>query len=441
MKSKLLLLITLIIPGMLVSQTITEPLKRRAHIGARFSGPTSEQVGALVRSVDEKSQLYQAGLRVEDRVLKVNGELIADNNRWSDLRYDFRAGDKLNLLVQRSQQLINLEVVMDPMPKEDFPNVEIAYETVVSSQGQEIRTIISKPKGLKGKSPALFLIGGLSCSSIEVYPGRPITGWTRVLKDLVTKSNLVFMRVEKPGVGDSNGHCGCSDFQDDQAAFRAALKSLMSKDYVDPQRVIIYGSSMGSALAPAFANEFNAAGVISDGTFVKSWFEHMLEIERRIRAFQGETPEEITHNLNTGYIPLYYGMLIQKKSYAQVIKEQPQLATFNYHDAAHMYGRPVSYYHQVQDFNFAEAWQTLKAPVRIIRGTNDWIMSDEDNDMIIDILKAQGHQDHELYRYPGLDHWNMIHEQAKDSFDGKPGKWEDKISQIIIDYTWEMLRE
>ena len=99
----------------------------------------------------------------------------------------------------------------------------------------------------------------------------------------------------------------------------------------------------------------------------------------------------------------------------------------------------VAYYHQVQDFNFAQGWQELKAPVRIIRGTNDWIMSDEDNDMIMDILNAQGHQDHQLYRYPGLDHWNMIHEQPKDSFEGKTGKWEDKISQIIIDYAWEML--
>jgi len=418
-----------------------QTLERRAHVGARFSGPANEAVGVTARSVESQSKLYKAGLRAKDRIIKIDGTLITDANQWSDLLYDFRGGQKLDLVVLRNTEVLELQVVLDPMPQEDFSGVDISYETVISDQGQEIRTIISKPKGSTGPMPALFLIGGLSCSSIEVYPGRPISGWTQVLQDLITKSNMVFMRVEKPGVGDSNGHCGCSDFNDDQAAFKAALSSLISKEYVDPQKLIIYGSSMGSALAPTFANQFNAAGVISDGTFVKSWFEHMLEIERRIRKFQGETPQEIMHHINTGYIPLYYGMLIEKKSYAQVIKEQPQLAHYNYHAPAHMYGRPVEYYHQVQDFNFAQGWQELKAPVRIIRGTNDWIMSDADNDLIIEILENSGHKDHQLYRYPGLDHWNMIHEKAQDSFEGKPGKWEDKISQIIIDFAWEMLGE
>ena len=435
MINKLFAIFLLLTPSLLCAQTI----ERRAHLGARFAGPNGGTAGVLVRQLDVDSKFYQAGLRAQDRIIKVNGEVIDDGNRWSDLLYDFRGGQQLELMILRHAETKILMVELDPMPKESYKEVDISYETVISDQGQEIRTIISKPRGVQGRQPAMFLIGGLSCSSIEVYPGRPVSGWTRVLKDLVTKSNMVFMRVEKPGVGDSNGACSCSDFEDDQAAFRAALKSLMSKEYVDTTRVIIYGSSMGSALAPAFANEFNAAGVISDGTFVKSWFEHMLEIERRIRAFQGESPQQIAHHINTGYIPLYYGMLIQKKSYAQVVKEHPHLAEYNYHDDAHMYGRPVAYYHQVQDFNFAQGWQELKAPVRIIRGTNDWIMSDEDNDIIMDILNAQGHQDHQLYRYPGLDHWNMIHEQPKDSFEGKTGKWEDKISQIIIDYAWEML--
>lgn len=131
-------------------------------------------------------------------------------------------------------------------------------------------------------------------------------------------------------------------------------------------------------------------------------------------------------------------MLIEKKSYTQVIREKPFLKSYNYHSPEHMYGRPVSYYHQVQDFNFAKSWKELKVPARIIRGTNDWIMSDDDNDLILEILKSSGHQDHVLYRYPGLDHWNMIHENPIDSFLGKPGKWKDGISQIILEFAWEL---
>ena len=197
---------------------------------------------------------------------------------------------------------------------------------------------------------------------------------------------------------------------------------------------------MGSALAPHLANKLGASGVISDGTFVKTWFEHMLEIERRVRLFEGDSPTEVAQKMNDGYIPLYYGMLIEKKSYRQVVREQPQLAAYNYHSPEHMYGRPVQYYHEVQDFNFARGWQEIKVPARIIRGTNDWIMSADDNNMIIDILKSHGHQDHQLYVYEGLDHWNKIHEQAIDSYQGKPGKWEDKISQVIIDFAKELAK-
>ena len=50
---------------------------------------------------------------------------------------------------------------------------------------------------------------------------------------------------------------------------------------------------MGSAIAPLLANEFNLAGVISDGVFFKTWFEHMLEIERRILGFKGNSEAEI----------------------------------------------------------------------------------------------------------------------------------------------------
>ncbi|MGI9544452.1 MAG: alpha/beta fold hydrolase [Cyclobacteriaceae bacterium] len=415
-----------------------QPLLRRADLGAKFSAPDGKQAGALVWEVTANSAVATAGLKQGDIVIKLNQEVIMDPNRWSDILYELRGSQEIELLVKRGQDMVNLNTTLADLPLERYPDTEVRYESVLSNRGQEIRTIITYPKKARGKLPALFVVGGLSCSSIEVFPGRAVSGWTRVLTDLATKTGMVVMRVEKPGVGDSNGACSESSFEDDIAAFRSSLESLRSKSYVDTSKVIIYGSSMGSALAPYLANEYPVAGVISDGTFVKTWFEHMLEIERRILKFQGNTGEEVMKKMNEGYIPLYYGMLIEKKSYAEVLQEKPWLAKYNYHDPEHMYGRPVSYYHQVQDFNFAKGWQELKVPVRIVRGTNDWIMSDQDNDLIIALLEDQGHQDHQLYRYPGLDHWNMIHEKDIDSFEGKTGTWEDGISQIIIDYAREL---
>lgn len=418
-----------------------QELKRRAHIGVSFSSPNGIEAGAVVRHVENGSVLSKSGLMVNDKVIRLNDELVKDANRWSDILYDLHEAEVVNLEVIRKNKLIQLSAVLDPLPKESYSNTEVIYGAVVSNFGDKIRTITTYPKGTKDKLPAVFVVGGLSCSSIEVYPGRRESGWTRVLRDISTKSDMVVMRVEKPGVGDSEGHCGESTFMQDIAAFEAAYQELKNMDSVDSTRIIIYGSSMGSALAPYLANKLGAAGVISDGTFVKTWFEHMLEIERRIRLFEGDSPATIARKMNQGYIPLYYGMLIEKKSYAQVIKEHPQLAQYNYHSPSHMYGRPMSYYHEVQDFNFAKGWEDLKVAARIIRGTNDWIMSADDNDMIIDILENNGHQDHKLYKYEGLDHWNMIHDKAIDSYLGKEGRWENSISRVIIDFAKELTKD
>ncbi|TRX62639.1 PDZ domain-containing protein [Fulvivirga sp. M361] len=423
----------------LLGTALAQPLERRAHIGVRFSGPNGIEAGTLVRSVESSSAWRKAGLRVDDKLIRLNGELIKDPDRWSDVIYDLRGGQQVALEVVRNGELIKMSVKLEPLPRETYPDTEVHYQEVMSDQGDLIRTIVTHPKKADGPLPAVFVIGGLSCSSIEVYPGRRESGWTRVLRDLSTKSGMVVMRVEKPGVGDSNGHCGESDLQRDLAAFEAAFKSLRNFKLTDTTKMVIYGSSMGSALAPYFANKLGAAAVISDGTFVKTWFEHMLEIERRIRAFEGDSPTEVMRKMNEGYIPLYHGMLIKKMSYEEVIQQQPSLKAYNYHSPEHMYGRPVSYYHQVQDFNFSKNWEELKVPARIIYGSNDWIMTANDNDMIMDILENTGHKDHKLIILEGVDHWNMVHEKALDSYQGKTGTWDDKISQTVIDAAWELI--
>ena len=131
-------------------------------------------------------------------------------------------------------------------------------------------------------------------------------------------------------------------------------------------------------------------------------------------------------------------MLIKKKSYRQVIEDYPALSAYNYHDPEHMYGRPMAYYQQLQDFDLAGAWEKVKVPVRILRGANDWIMSSFDNKMIIEVLERNGHKDHLLYEYPNLDHWNTIHKNPKDSLEGKPGEWDPGTINLIIKWAQEL---
>lgn len=417
---------------------LADDLKRRASWEARLS--KSAEPGMIVKKVEQGSPLAKAGVKVGDTLLSIDGIPILSQEQWFDLTDALVASREYQLLFisKDSLDVRNIKVTFKPFPFEKHPNISTLYESFTSDYGIKQRAIITRPKANK-KLPAILVLQGLSCSSIEKLPNRK-SNFIRLLNDLVEKSGMVVMRVEKPGMGDSEGNCSETDFKTELNGYEKAVQLLKAKDYVDSSKIIVYGNSMGSALAPYMANKYNLAGVISDGTYMRTWFEHMLEIERRIREIQGDDQSTITKKMIQAYIPLYYGMLVEKRSYEDLITENPLLGEYNYHGLNHMYGRPMAFYHQLQDFDIAGEWQKLKVPARIRWGTNDWIMSEYDNDLIVSVLESVGHEDHILYKYPKMDHWLTLHENYSDSFNFKPGKWEEKISQQVIDWAKEIVQ-
>lgn len=428
----------IILVFILISTSVTgQNLTRRASWEASIKYP-QQRPGAIVTKVNPGSPLDKAGIQQGDLILKVNDQMADSNESWTSITYALRKNQENELLIRRGNNVFVKKVTLNGLEKEVHENIDTYYESITSDYGITQRVIITKPKNKKEKQPAIILIQGLSCSTIEKYSGRS-NNWVNMINSLVENSGFVVMRVDKPGVGDSNGDCAQTDFITELEGYRTAIRSFKEKEYIDTTKIVIYGASMGSALAPLLANEFGLSGIISDGTFFKTWFEHMLEIERRIRQMSGDNESTITKKMNEVFIPLYYGMLIQKKTYGEILEMYPAIAEYNYHPPEHMYGRPVKYYQQLQNTNLAAEWEKVKVPVRILRGTNDWIMSDEDNDMIISVLDKANHEDHELYRYPGLDHWNTIHDNPVDSFTGKPGKWDPKQPELVIGWAKEMV--
>lgn len=421
-----------------ITKINAQELLRRATWEAQVAYPTADVPGATVRSVVPNSPLDKAGITTGDVIVSVNGQL-ATNDRWSDIDYALRGGVDTELIVKSGVSTRKVTVRFNALAEETHDGFDTFYEQFTTRYGITQRAIITKPKNKSGKQPAMFMIGGLSCSSMEVYSKRG-GNWPKVIRALVEETDMVVMRIEKPGVGDSQGACSQTDFYTELEGIREGIRLLKSKDYVDTTNIIVFGSSMGSAIAPSMANEFGLAGVISDGTFFKTWYEHMLEIERRIKQMEGHNESEISKMMNEAYIPLYHGMLIEKKTYQEVTDEYPAIAEYNYHGADQMYGRPVVYYQQLQQFDFAAGWENLQVPLRIMRGTNDWIMSAFDNQMIMGLLDRKGHKDHLLYEYPGLDHWNTIHPNTENSYFGRPGKWEDDISGILVKWARELAK-
>src|ERR1700745_3942157 len=208
-------------------------------------------------------------------------------------------------------------------PRESYPNVDVIYDSVTTPRGERLRTIITKPRSVKGKLPVIFVAGWLSCDSVEA-PENTKDETSMLFRQLAQLSGFCLFRVDKQGVGDSEGNCAENDFDSELAGYRAAFRALKNYDFIDTDRIYLLGISNGGGFAPVIpetsAEQGQVRGFIVVGGWVKTWFEHMLEIERRRFGLMGKTPAEVTERTK-GATTLYYEWLIKKRKVADVLSE------------------------------------------------------------------------------------------------------------------------
>jgi pimeloyl-ACP methyl ester carboxylesterase len=322
-------------------------------------------------------------------------------------------------------------------PRESYPNIDVFYDSVTAPDGKRLRTIITKPRHTKGKLPVIFVAGWLSCDSVEA-PADTKDESGLVFRGLAQMPGFVLFRMDKQGVGDSEGVCGETDFDSELAGYRTAFRALKNYDFIDAQRVYILGISNGGGFAPLVpdsdAEQAAVRGYISVGGWVKTWFEHMLEIERRRFALMGKSPGEVNDRMKR--VPtLYHEWLIKGRPMDDIVKEQPQLAELwpEGKDYAHLYGRPLAFYEQLQKLNLADAWSRVKAPTYVLRGAFDWIMSREDSELIANYVNRNG--DLALfYEIPNTGHTFQHYLNLADAFKGKRAQFDPKITELLADW-------
>ncbi|HXW92925.1 MAG TPA: alpha/beta hydrolase [Terriglobales bacterium] len=80
------------------------------------------------------------------------------------------------------------------------------------------------------------------------------------------------------------------------------------------------------------------------------------------------------------------------------------------------YGRPAAFYQQLEAVNLGAVWQHVQAPVLVIRGTADTIMSRADSEAIAQMVN-QVHPGQARYiEIDGMGHDFTVH----DKFSSRP---------------------
>jgi len=96
--------------------------------------------------------------------------------------------------------------------------------------------------------------------------------------------------------------------------------------------------------------------------------------------------------------------LIQRQTPGEVLRQHPEWKSLWYDEPDGQYGRPASFYQQLQALNLGHLWQKVQAPVLVIHGSSDTIMSRADSSAIAEIVNATHPGHARLVEVPGMGH-------------------------------------
>jgi pimeloyl-ACP methyl ester carboxylesterase len=277
----------------------------------------------------------------------------------------------------------------DARPLEATPGLETLYGTVRTSEGLRLRSIVTRPAGVRAPLPAIYLVQWVSCGSTEWRPDRD-----NALKQLATRSGLAFVRIERAGTGDSEGGpCSALDYDTELRHYREAFDQIARHPWIDGKRIVIFGSSLGATLAPLVAQRKPVAGVLVQGGGAVTYLERMIGFDRLQLERAGQFRPEQIHQEMLRRIAFHQHYLIGRKTPTQVTAAHPELAgvweSLLGTAAGDHYGRPFAWHWQAADKDFLSAWLKITAPVMVVYGEYDRFETRHGHRLIVDAVNAQ----------------------------------------------------
>ncbi len=430
---------------------VAEPLPRRGSLGLSFKPLPRKEAekhglkageGLIANAPTPGLTAEALGLRPGDVVLSLAGKPVAASTIGEVIR-STAAGTVLDFAIVRDGQPQNLkgpllEKVRDPGTE----NYAVVY-THVTNGGQRMRTIVTKPKK-PGKHPGFLFIQGFSPISYD-YVLAKATGDVATIDGPIlhafADSGFVTLRVEKPGVGDSEGGPFADlDYQGEIGIYKAALEQLKSLPEVDAENVFIFGHSMGASFGPMIAAENPVKGIAIYGGSARTWFEYLLDTVRYQGLVGGESFEAADEKVRHGARIMALVML-EKKSPAEVKEALPDLAPLvdAFFPGGLFNGKTLDFWRQLNDINFASYWNRLDCDVLAVKGASDFVVYEADHKLIADIVNRKHPGQGRFLIAPNSDHLFHAFATEQDSLRNfQHGTFSDSFLQILKSWIAEV---
>ena len=369
-----------------------QELPRRNSFGAAV---VPDAHGVSVTAVVAGSPAANAGLQVGDVITIMGTRSISTPADFVLSARSAPASMPLSVSVLRGGKPEQLLVALVPVSRESDPRVDTLY-SAIEVAGSLRRTLITIPKGATGRLPAVLLIGGIGCYSVD--NPADLNDPYRALSHDLSRAGLIVMRIEKSGIGDSQGSpCFETDFDADSQMYAAGLAALLTTPHVDPAKVFLFGHSIGAVIAPRLAAKIAVAGVVVAEAVGINWFEYELANLRRQSVLGGDSPAQTDDLLRSKEVCMHR-LLIERQPEASIESTMPECKKRN------SYPVDAPYMQQVAVLNIAEPWSKLSVPLLAIYGTADFVTSEAEHDRIVNIVNGEHPNSAEVTLIQGMDH-------------------------------------
>lgn len=401
-----------------------DELRRRGMVGVMLApvpqpeGAEGEAPkGALIQSVVPGGAAEKAGLKGGDIVIRIGEtDLAAVPDFMTGMRKYF-AGDKVPFTVKRGEEVIKVEITPIERPRETSTEYDVIYEHV-EVNGLKLRSYITRPKA-EGKRPAFLIIPSPTPSPVELGPQMANHPYKKLI-DGLTKAGFVTMRVDRIGVGDSEGgNPNDTTLAMDGDTFRSAAKKLRTYDYVDPDRVFIYAMGMGSAITPLAAADSGVRGVALYGsTIARAPSVSLSEALNRMWTLHNPDDEKI--DANTKLLAQYVALCEKGEKPGEAMNKckglREALSPFGPQGDDNVLGIPLKYFMDIAGMDYAKAWGRVSADVLALWGEADYQANRGDTEFIAEAVNKGGAGKAVFKSVPQCDHVCNKADDPEDSF-------------------------
>jgi len=433
------------------SATLEQPLPRRGTLGLSFSALPRKQAekaglargeGLIANAPTPELTAAKLGFEAGDVVLRLNGAAVSSGTIGAAIRAT-PAGSLVEFEILRKDQPLKLSGALLEKPRDPGnENYEVLYSHVTNN-GQRMRTILTRPRK-PGPHPGFMFIQGFSPVSYDFVLATAKGDVATIdgpLLHRIANSGYITIRVEKPGVGDSEGGPFAElNYHDEIGIYREALAQLKATAGVDVDNIFLFGHSMGGAFGPMIAADNPVKGIAVYGGAARTWFEYLLDTLRYQGLVAGASYESTDEKVRQG-ARIMARVMLEGESPDSVKTALPELAALV--DAFFPNGRfndkTLDFWRQLNEINFAEYWNKLECHVLAVKGSSDFVVYEADHKLIADIVNRRNPGRAKFVIAPNCDHLLQAFATEPESLRNfQRGEYSDSFEKLLIDWMAEV---